>query len=166
MTREFSLAGVLHPLGNAQASLGKHKEAAATHEAAVEMFYSANGNNYKTAQARLKLAEHRAKEGLVQEAWQVYDSHPSSDCARFAHDPSRRNYELSITAFSQNKYYKPELARARIKAAHFHSSIGNALEANQLFTMAQATLEEASIGGDARALDEHGLARMVRIWSR
>ena len=61
---KISLACVLLPLGNVQGSLGKHKEAAATHEAAFEMFYAANGNNYRTAQARLKLAEHFVRQGL------------------------------------------------------------------------------------------------------
>lgn len=63
------LGGILLPLGNVQASLGKHDEAFVSHQAALDMFYAANGNNYKTAQARLKVAEHLSRKGRFQEAW-------------------------------------------------------------------------------------------------
>jgi hypothetical protein len=65
----FSLGGLLLPLGNVQTALEKYEEAAATHQAAAEMFYAANGNNYKTAQARLKHAVHLAREGRPNDAW-------------------------------------------------------------------------------------------------
>lgn len=48
---------------------GKLDEAAAIHEEAFRMFYAANGDNYKTAQGRLKHAEHLGRAGRDKEAW-------------------------------------------------------------------------------------------------
>jgi Tetratricopeptide repeat len=75
----FRLGGLLLPLGNVQASLGRHQESFASHEAALGMFYAANGNNYDTAQSRLKLAEHLSQTGRFQEAWSVLPT-PSFLC--------------------------------------------------------------------------------------
>jgi hypothetical protein len=79
---------------------------------------------------------------------------------------TRQNFQLAITALSRNKYYKAELARARIQAARFRWSIGDVDDAEQLLDLAQLNLEEASISGNARKLDENELSNMVRIWSR
>jgi hypothetical protein len=71
-----------------------------------------------------------------------------------------------MVAFSQNRHYKPELARARIKAARFRWSIGDTSEAEELLRLAQLTLEESSIAGIASELSDVDMSRMVRIWSR
>ncbi|KAI1391552.1 uncharacterized protein F4822DRAFT_427403 [Hypoxylon trugodes] len=66
----YGLAGILLPLGNILTSLGRLSEASSVYEEAVSMFYAANGDNYKTGQARLKYAEHLARAGH-EEARQV-----------------------------------------------------------------------------------------------
>lgn len=65
---DHRLAGLLLPLGNVLAAQNRLDEAAAVHQEALEMYYAANGNNYKTAQARLKHAEHLARAGRDEEA--------------------------------------------------------------------------------------------------
>ena len=52
------------------------------------------------------------------------------------------------------------------KLLDFFSSIGNSLDAHELLKLAQPTLEEAHIAGNASTLDENDLTKMVRIWSR
>lgn len=79
---------------------------------------------------------------------------------------TRQNFQLAINALSRNKYYKPELARARIQAARFRWSIGDVDDAEQLLDQAQLNLAEASIAGNARKLGENELSKMVRVWSR
>ncbi|KAJ8132094.1 hypothetical protein O1611_g1537 [Lasiodiplodia mahajangana] len=142
----YGHAGLLLPLGNVQMNLGKHKEAAAAHEEALLMYYAANGNNYKTAQARLKHAEHLARSGDHEEA-----------CVQ---------YQLAVEAFSRNVYYKPEQSRALIKAAQHMLSIGEVAKAGDLFQQAQNVLGESGIRKDVKELDDETMDNMVRMWSR
>ncbi|KAL3417613.1 tetratricopeptide repeat domain-containing protein [Phlyctema vagabunda] len=142
----YGLAGILLPLGNVQASLGNLDEAAQTHGSAVKMYYTANGNNCKTAQARIKLAEHLARQGLTHEAW--------------------ANYSQAIVSFGQNKYYKKELARALVKAARFRRDIANNAHADELFKRAQSAMYEVGIMTEVHKMSEDDLTNLVRIWSR
>ena len=85
---------------------------------------------------------------------------------RAANASPRRNFELAMVGFGPNKYYRPELARARIKAARFRRSIGDVCGADELLKLAQITLNEASIPASAASLDDASLLKMVRLWSR
>ncbi|KIW25277.1 uncharacterized protein PV07_08468 [Cladophialophora immunda] len=121
-------------------------DARASYQAAVDMFYAANGNNYKTSQARLKLADHKIREGLLEEAWQ--------------------DYKLVIEAFERNSHYKRELARTEIKAARLQTLMDNSLLSATLIKQAQALLDELGVSASARSITEAETPRMVRIWSR
>ncbi|OQV03245.1 hypothetical protein CLAIMM_08314 [Cladophialophora immunda] len=129
-----------------QADLRKFDDARASYQAAVDMFYAANGNNYKTSQARLKLADHKIREGLLEEAWQ--------------------DYKLVIEAFERNSHYKRELARTKIKAARLQTLMDNSLLSATLIKQAQALLDELGVSASARSITETETPRMVRIWSR
>ncbi|KAI0101398.1 hypothetical protein GGR51DRAFT_575054 [Nemania sp. FL0031] len=142
----YGFASLLYPLGNVQTSLGKHNEAAATHQEALLLFYAANGDNYKTAQARLKHAEHLARSG--------------------DHKEAQAQYEIAIETLSRNVYYKPEQSRALIKAARHMLSIGETAKAEDLFEQAQTVLNDANIRKNVKELDDEMMDSMVRMWSR
>lgn len=144
----YGLAGLLLPLGNALASQGKLDAAALSHQKALDVFYLASGDNYKTAQSRVKHAEHCGRKGLAQDAI--------------------HHWTLAIEAFGRNKYYKREKARAQIKAGRYHLSLGNIEAGQALLRQAQATLDgQTGLNiGKAEDLDEEAMDKMVRMWSR
>ena len=78
----------------------------------------------------------------------------------------RTHYHAAMDAFSRNAHYKPELARAQIKAGRFLSSVGDTETAQKLFGQAQMTLDQLSIRIDTSEMDEGRMSRMVRLWSR
>ncbi|KAK3326193.1 hypothetical protein B0H66DRAFT_600329 [Apodospora peruviana] len=142
----YGLAGLLLPLGNALASQGKLDAATLSHQKALDMYYLMAGDNYKSAQARVKHAEHSGRKGLAHEAI--------------------HHWTLAIEAFGRNKYYKREMARAQIKAGRYHLSLGNVDAGQALLYQAQATLDQIGHIGKAEDLDEEAMAKMVRMWSR
>lgn len=71
-----------------------------------------------------------------------------------------------MDAFARNSYYKPELARAQIKAARFLLSIGETARGQELLKRAQSTLDKASVEGKADEMDEESMSKIVRMWSR
>lgn len=124
----------------------KFDEARASHQAAFDMFYAANGNNYKTSQARLKLADYKIREGRLDDAWQ--------------------DYKIVMNSFEGNHFYKPELARTKIKASRLQKMKGNHLLTQELTQQAQVLLDAIGISTDAASMTDAEMTKMVRIWSR